>query len=200
MKRKKTLTRRKRALHRLALAVLALLAVNHTVHIGYLLPIQGVHDYAQRHGLQHCTVITRLRPAGEDEEAGLLYFSTAKNAVYVTDVRHWILGWSGSHGAVADCSGDEAVHMNWLDWDGSVAFFGRVESAAAARVEVALQRGSEQLTFTIDDFLEKDGRRYILSFMDWDFRAVLPDAYTITATVYSPNGEALEQHDLSRGA
>lgn len=200
MKRKKTLNRRKRALHRLALAVLALLAVNYTVHTGYLLPIQAVHDYAQRHGLPRSTVITRLRPAGEDEEAGLLYVSAGNNAVYVTDVRHWIFGWNGIHGAAADCSGDETVHMNWLDWDGSVAFFGRVETAAAARVEVALQKESEQLIFTIDDFLEKDGQRYILSFMDWDFRAALPDAYTITATVYSTSGEALEQHDLSRGA
>lgn len=200
MRRKKSLTRRKRALRRLALSMLVLLVVNHTVHIGYVLPIQGVRYYAQRHGLQHSGVITRLRPAGEDEEAGLLYFSTAKNAVYVTDVRHWSFGWSGSHGAAADCSETGDIHLNWLDWDGSMIFFGRVDSTAVSRVEVLLQRELEQLTFTIDDFIEKDGQRYILSFMDWDFGAVLPEAYTITAAAYGIGEEILARQDISRPA
>ena len=75
-KREKLYVRRRWVLRRFAIFLLVLLAVNHFMQIGFLLPIQGIRQVEERQGAPHGRVLARDW-APEIHRTHLVYRSTA---------------------------------------------------------------------------------------------------------------------------
>lgn len=78
-KREKVYFRKRWVARRFAVFLLALLAVNHFMQMGFLLPIQGIRQVEERQGAPHGAVLDRLWTP-EIHRTHLVYLTTSEKA------------------------------------------------------------------------------------------------------------------------
>lgn len=172
-------TRRKRALKYLAIAAAAVLAVNCTLHVGYLLPIQALRAVEEREGV-HGRIVTRLWEP-EVHKTGLFYLMENEDMVLLGNTYLSLLGWNPGFGWALDCTGGAPLHAaetaSCREGGETVwHFYGRVDSPEIETVEISLrsvegydeERGEnlyeerQTLCAGRGEFLEKEGRQFFL--------------------------------------
>ena len=191
-KREKLYSRKRWVAQRFLIFLLVLLAVNHLLQIGFLLPIQGIRQVEERQGAPHGAVLDRLWTP-EVHRTHLVYLTAAENAVTIADTRLSLYGWMGGFGWSLDCTTGEPLYagemtMNRDEREETVCcYYGRVMDPAIETVTVSLrgvnyqEDGTEDweeaasLTAGPEDFLEWKGHRHFLFYTltDWPYDSSL---------------------------
>lgn len=182
MKRTKVLTRKQRAIRRTLWALVTLLAVNHFLGVGLLLPIQGIRQTEEHEGVYpHGTVVAR-RWDPDLRWNKVVYLTANENAVSLGDASLELFGWFPGFGCAVDCTGDEPLYVGerTLSRDGRhlTYCFGRVDDPDIVTVAVSVQLESYvngeavreevyRLTAGEDALIVHQGRRYFLLRDDW---------------------------------
>ena len=178
-KREKLPARRRWVARRIAVFLLLLLAVNHVLHLGYLLPVQGIRDIEERQGAPHGETLARLWTP-EVHATHLVYLRGSEKAVTIADTYLTVYGWMGGFGWTLDCTEDAPLYagemtMRQDDQTETVCcYYGRVDDPDITRVEISVRRayyvdGPEQWEETAnlpvegEDFIVRDEGRYFLA-------------------------------------
>lgn len=178
MRRKKLLTRKRRAVRRTVFAVLVLFVVNQVLRTGLLLPIQAIRQAEELEGTGRTRVAERMRVEGI-HAVHMLYLTENENAVLMAGTYLTAHGWEACRGMALDCSGDAPLYAGYYQTyreGGGEAFclFGRVDDPAIETLAFHLsyraygssasdyQDMEETVSITRPEFLEKEGRQYFL--------------------------------------
>ena len=168
-------------LRRLAWFLLILLAANHVMHIGYLLPLQGIRDVEERLGAPHGETLSRLWTP-EIYKTQLVYLRGSEEAVTIADTHLSLFGWVSGFGWALDGTREVAVHAGEMTMyrDGGAhgtvcCYYGRVDDPEIVRVEISVRgayydevRGTEtweeavSLPVGPEDFIVREEGRYFL--------------------------------------
>lgn len=187
-KREKLYSRKRWVLRRFAVFLIALLAVNHFLQLGFLLPIQGIRQVEERLGAPHGAVLDRLWTP-EIHRTHLVYLTASEEAVTIADTYLSVYGWMGGFGWPLDCTTGEPLYAGEMTMyrDGGAhgtvcCYYGRVDDPAIETVTVSVRGayykdGEERweeascLTAGPEDFLEWRGSRHFLlhEVMDGDW-------------------------------
>ena len=178
-KRERVYSRRRMVLRRFAVFFIALLAVNHFMQIGFLLPVQAIRQVEERQGAPHGETLARLWTP-EIHRTHLVYLRGSENAVTIADTYLTLYGWMGGFGWTLDCATGEPLYAGEMTMyrDGGAhgtvcCYYGRVDDPDIARVVVSVRGadyadGTEQweeaasLSVEGEDFLQRDEGRYFL--------------------------------------
>ena len=168
MKRKKELSRKRRALHRILTALLVLFLANQVFHTAYFLPIQVLRAQEEMLGAGRATVIERQwEPRAADARGTYtVYFAGNENVTLVKGVQlSFLQGWTGDLIRALDCSREAPLYVGqfWKAYrdDCAVCYlFGRVDDPTIQTVTIS--DGQQMLTISREDFIEQDGRTYFL--------------------------------------
>ena len=178
-KREKLSSRPRMVLRRFAVFLIALVAVNHFMQLGFLLPVQAIRQMEERQGAPHGTTLTRLWTP-EVHRTHLVYLRGSEDAVTIADTYLSIYGWMGGFGWTLDCTEEASLYAGEMTMyrDGGAhgtvcCYYGRVDDPDIARVEVSVRGayyadGTEQweeaasLPVEGEDFLQRDEGRYFL--------------------------------------
>ena len=187
-KREKLYSRPRMVLRRFAVFLIALVAVNHLMQLGFLLPVQAIRQLEERQGAPHGETLARLWTP-EVHRTHLVYLRAHEDAVTIADTYLSIYGWMGGFGWTLDCTEEAPLYAGEMTMyrDGGAhgtvcCYYGRVDDPDIARVEVSVRGayymdGAEvweeaaSLTAEEEDFLEWRGRRHFLlhQVMDGDW-------------------------------
>ena len=143
-KREKLPARRRWVARRIAVFLLLLLAVNHVLHLGYLLSVQGIRDIEERQGAPHGQTLARLWTP-EVHATHLVYLRGSEDAVTIADTYLTVYGWMGGFGWTLDCAEDAPLYagemtMRQDDQTETVCcYYGRVDDPEIARVEISVR-------------------------------------------------------------
>lgn len=99
MRQRRLPTRKKRAIRQIAIAIAALLLVNHILDVGLLLPVQAVWKVKESMCMDPMRVVARDH-APELGNTELTYLLTNENAMVITSVQLTALGWQCPGGAM----------------------------------------------------------------------------------------------------
>lgn len=214
LKREKLCSRKRRVVRRFVVFLVVLLAVNHFLQMGFLLPIQGIRQVEERQGVPHGVVLDRLWTP-EVHRTHLVYLTASEEAVTIADTYLSILGWIGGFGWPLDCSTGEPLYAGEMSMyrhekDGTVyCYYGRVDDPSIETVEVSV-RGAyykdegEQweedacLTAGSEDFLDWKGHRHFLlscQITDWPYESGL-HAWVIG---YDTAGNVVTEFEIQEG-
>ena len=192
-KREKLYSRKRWVARRFLIVLLVLLAVNHLLQIGFLLPIQGIRQVEERQGAPHGAVLDRLWTP-EVHRTHLVYLTAAENAVTIADAYLTVYGWMGGFGWSLDCTTGEPLYAGEMTMyrdereETVCCYYGRVMDSAIETVTVSLrgvnyqEDGTEDweeaasLTAGPEDFLERKGHRHFLfshTLTDWPYDSSL---------------------------
>ena len=178
-KREKLSSRPQMVLRRFAVFLIALLAVNHLMQLGFLLPVQAIRQVEERRGAPHGETLARLWTP-EIHRTHLVYLRGSENAVTIADTYLTLYGWMGGFGWTLDCATGESLYAGEMTMyrDGGAhgtvcSYFGRVDDPEIARVEISVRGayyvdGAEaweeavNLPVEGEDFLTRDEGRYFL--------------------------------------
>ena len=189
-KREKVYARKRWVLRRFAVFLVALLAVNHFLQLGFLLPIQAIRQVEERQGAPHGAVLDRLWTP-EIHRTHLVYLTAGEKAVTIADAYLTVYGWMGGFGWALDCTAEEPLYageMTMYRHEGEetvCCYYGRVEDPAIETVAVSVRgqiydetaqtaRWEETVRLTAgpEDFLEWEGHRHFLLshvITDWPY-------------------------------
>lgn len=152
MKRKKSLTRKARALRNLAGLGVLLIFSWWVLHVGYVLPVQAIRQQEQSIGAGNTEVVSRFWEP-EPLQGGplsLVYVTANEQIVLFKRVRFTLYtGWEGNQAPVVlDCSGEKPFFAGCgavqLEADGEdnpqsrYYFFGWVNDSAIQKIEVVI--------------------------------------------------------------
>lgn len=180
-KRERVYSRRRTVLRRLAVFLIALLAVNHIFQLGFLLPIQAIRQLEERQGAPHGETLARLWTP-EVHRTHLVYLRGHEDAVTIADTYLTLYGWMGGFGWTLDCTEEASLYAGEMTMyrDGGAhgtvcCYFGRVDDPEIARVEVSVRgayydetNGTEtweeavNLPVEGEEFILRDEGRYFL--------------------------------------
>ena len=214
-KREKLYSRRRWVTRRFLIFLAALLAANWFLHLGLLLPIQGIRQAEERQGAPHGAVLDRLWTP-EIHRTHLVYLTAREEAVTIADTYLTIYGWTGGFGWSLDCTTGEPLYagemgMGRSGGDGTVwCYYGRVDDPAIETVTVSVRGayykdGEEQweeascLTAGPEDFLEWNGHRHFLlhEVMDGDWP--YDSGRRTWVTGYDAAGNAVAEFEIQEG-
>lgn len=189
-KREKVYSRKRWVARRFVVFLLALLAVNHFMQMGFLLPIQGLRQVEERQGAPHGAVLDRLWTP-EIHRTHLVYLTTSEKAVTIADTYLTIYGWTGGFGWSLDCTTGAPLYAGEMtmyrdEQAGTVCcYYGRVEDPAIETVAVSVRgeiydentqtacwEEATRLTAEPENFLEWKGHRHFLLshiITDWPY-------------------------------
>lgn len=180
MRQRRLPTRKKRAIRQIAIAIAALLLVNHILDVGLLLPVQAVWKVKESMCMDPMRVVARDH-APELGNTELTYLMTNENAMVITSVQLTALGWQCPGGAMfVEFDQREGAPLYGIDWyvrgdPGQRVnyFFGWVDDPRISTVtaHVIYKEGdrelgqivrTETLQLTASEFYEAEGRRFFL--------------------------------------
>lgn len=189
-RREKMPSRKRWVARRFVVFLLALLAVNHFMQLGFLLPIQAIRQVEERQGAPHGAVLDRLWTP-EVHRTHLVYLTACEEAVTIADTYLTLYGWMGGFGWSLDCTTDEPLYagemtMNRHGQEETVCcYYGRVDDPAIETVAVSVRgqvydeaaqtarwEEAARLTAGPEDFLEWEGQRHFLLshvITDWSY-------------------------------
>ena len=178
-KRERVYSRPRMVLRRFAVLLIALVAVNHLMQLGFLLPVQAIRQVEERQGAPHGTTLARLWTP-EVHRTHLVYLRGSEKAVTIADTYLTIYGWIGGFSWTLDCTEEAPLYAGEMTMyrDGGAhgtvgSYFGRVDDPEIARVEISVRGayyvdGAEaweeavNLPVEGEDFLTRDEGRYFL--------------------------------------
>lgn len=189
-KREKLYARKRWVARRFAIFLIALLAVNHLMQLGFLLPIQAIRQGEERQGAPHGAVLDRLWTP-EIHRTHLVYLTACEEAVTIADTYLTVYGWMGGFGWSLDCTTGEPLYAGEMtmyrdEQAGTVCcYYGRVDDPAIETVTVSVRgqiydettqtahwEEAARLTAGPEDFLEwEEHRHFLLSHIiaDWPY-------------------------------
>ena len=213
-KREKLPARRRWVARRIAVFLLLLLAVNHVLHLGYLLPVQGIRDIEERQGAPHGQTLARLWTP-EVHATHLVYLRGSEKAVTIADTYLTVYGWMGGFGWTLDCTEDAPLYagemtMRQDDQTETVCcYYGRVDDPEIARVEISVRGAYYAETVELweeaanlpvegEDFVQRDEGRY---FLVEDIRQEWPYDSSGRAWIiaYDEDGNVMEEFQIDQG-
>lgn len=213
-KREKLPARRRWVARRIAVFLLLLLAVNHVLHLGYLLPVQGIRDIEERQGAPHGQTLARLWTP-EVHATHLVYLRGSEDAVTIADTYLTVYGWMGGFGWTLDCAEDAPLYagemtMRQDDQTETVCcYYGRVDDPEIARVEISVRGAyyaetgelweeAANLPVEGEDFVQRDEGRY---FLVEDIRQEWPYDSSGRAWIiaYDEDGNVMEEFQIDQG-
>ena len=213
-KREKLPARRRWVARRIAVFLLLLLAVNHVLHLGYLLPVQGIRDIEERQGAPHGETLARLWTP-EVHATHLVYLRGSEKAVTIADTYLTVYGWMGGFGWTLDCAEDAPLYagemtMRQDDQTETVCcYYGRVDDPEIARVEISVRGAyyaetgelweeAANLPVEGEDFVQRDEGRY---FLVEDIRQEWPYDSSGRAWIiaYDEDGNVMEEFQIDQG-
>ena len=213
-KREKLPARRRWVARRIAVFLLLLLAVNHVLHLGYLLPVQGIRDIEERQGAPHGQTLARLWTP-EVHATHLVYLRGSEKAVTIADTYLTVYGWMGGFGWTLDCAEDAPLYagemtMRQDDQTETVCcYYGRVDDPEIARVEISVRGAyyaetgelweeAANLPVEGEDFVQRDEGRY---FLVEDIRQEWPYDSSGRAWIiaYDEDGNVMEEFQIDQG-
>lgn len=217
MKRKRMLSRKRRAFRRILIALAALFLVNHFLLTGLLFPIQAIRRCEERAGTGRTAVVCRDW-APEIYKTGLIYLTENETVTMLSAVRLSLYGWTEVYGVPVDCTGEGPIHGGWwsfvrLEKAGRFYVFGRVDDPEIAQLEVYFMRpddpqGEERIGRVHGNYgvrredsgwMEKDGQSYFLfetNLVDW---SEYPTGLRVVAVGYDEERNVVAQTDLDQG-
>lgn len=215
MKKTKTLSRRRRTVRRVLIALAALFLVNHVFLIGLLFPIQAIRRNEEQAGTGRTAVVCRdWEPKFRRDF--LVYLTENENATMLSGTRLTYLGWIDGFGVPVDCSEEAPIHGGWWAMsregrDSLFYVFGRVDDPGidllTAQVWYEDWSGGEPVLRNAfswglerEDLLEKDGRYYFLLKNDSvDFGEYTSNLSTMVTGV-DLAGNVIAEVELDQGA
>lgn len=217
MKRKRMLSRKRRAFRRILIALAALFLVNHFLLTGLLFPIQAIRRCEERAGTGRTAVVCRDW-APEIYKTGLIYLTENETVTMLSAVRLSLYGWTEVYGVPVDCTGEGPIHGGWwsfvrLEKAGRFYVFGRVDDPEIAQLEVYFMRpddpqGEERIGRVHGNYgvrredsgwMEKDGQSYFLfetNLVDW---SEYPTGLRVVAVGYDEERNVVARTDLDQG-
>ena len=178
-KREKLYSRPRMALRRLAVFLITLVAVNHLMQLGFLLPVQAIRQVEERQGAPHGATLARLWTP-EVHRTHLVYLRGSEKAVTIADAYLTIYGWIGGFGWTLDCTEEAPLYAGEMTMyrDGGAhgtvcCYYGRVDDPEIIRVEVSV-RGAyydetsgteiweEAANLPVEGFIQREEGRYFL--------------------------------------
>lgn len=215
-KREKVYFRKRWVLRRFAVFLIALLAVNHFMQLGFLLPIQGIRQVEERLGAPHGAVLDRLWTP-EVHRTHLVYLTASEEAVTIADTYLTVYGWMGGFGWALDCTTGEPLYAGEMtmyrdEQTGTVCcYYGRVDDPAIETVTVSVRgevydettrtaywEEAASLTAGPEDFLEWKGyRHFLLSHIitDWPYDS----SRHAWVTGYDAAGNVVVEFEIEEG-
>lgn len=219
MRKRKTLSRRRKALRRVLVAAAVLLVVNDVFGIGLLFPIQAIRHNEERLGTGRTAVICR------DWEPrfrwnSLTYLTGSENITMLSGTDLGLYGWGDGLGVALDCSEEAPIHGGWWSLSqkprlGLLYVFGRIDDSRIEQLVVYRLREEDPLeeekvgrlpgTWGIDRdsqyWMEKDGRSYfLLDTYPFDWEEEYPYGFRIVALGYDAEGTEIARVELEQGA
>lgn len=170
MKRKRMLSRKRRAFRRILIALAALFLVNRIFLIGLLFPIQAVRHCEERMGTGRTEVIRRDWDPSFRWDF-VTYLTKSENIVMLSGARLTLYGWMEGFGSVVDCTEEASIHGGtwFLNWGtrAMIYVFGRVDDPDITELRIQWTiEGDEQSDMwnvsKTSEWIEEDGRRYFL--------------------------------------
>ena len=215
-KREKVSSRKRWVLRRFAVFLLALLAVNHFMQMGFLLPIQAIRQVEERLGAPHGAVLDRLWTP-EIHRTHLVYLTASEEAVTIADTYLTVYGWTSGFGWALDCTAGEPLYAGEMtmyrdEQAGTVCcYYGRVDDPAIETVAVSVRgqvydettqtarwEETARLTAEPEDFLEWKGHRHFLLphiITDWPYDS----GRHAWATGYDVAGNVVVEFEIQEG-
>lgn len=171
MKRKRMLSRKRRAFRRILIALAALFLVNHFLLIGLLFPIQAVRHCEERMGTGR-TNLVRRDWAPEIYKTGLVYLTENEKVTMLSAVRLSFYGWTEVYGVPLDCTVEGPIHGGWWtlyrkEEPSQFYVFGRIDDPDIDRLNIlwTIEGDGDSDMWVVSDsgeWMERDGRRYFL--------------------------------------
>ena len=210
---KKVLLNRKReALRRAAMALAALLVMNHVMHIGMPLPRLAYHKLEERAGVGWTQVVKRVW-VPDMGKTHIAYFSGDETATVFGSVSFSLYGWMPYFGIALDCSKDEPLYAGYNRMSGKDGlawfFFGRVDDPEIKEVHISVcdtAYDAESHAYAGEEFfrqraelIERGGRRYFFlqASVVMDTTETRPMPMVLG---YDGAGNALLQYDIDEGS
>ncbi|WP_417044124.1 hypothetical protein [Dysosmobacter sp.] len=215
-KREKLYARKQWVARRFVIFLIALLAVNHLMQLGFLLPIQAIRQGEERQGAPHGAVLDRLWTP-EIHRTHLVYLTACEEAVTIADTYLTVYGWMGGFGWSLDCTTGEPLYAGEMtmyrdEQAGTVCcYYGRVDDPAIETVTVSVRgqiydettqtaHWEEAATLTAgpEDFLEREGHRHFLlshTITDWPYDSSR-HAWVIG---YDAGGNVVTEFEIEQG-
>ena len=210
MSKQKMLTRKGKALRRIARFLAVMLMVNWVFGIGLLLPRQAIWEQQEREGITgHMRVVDR----DWVPEIGLTHFRYLmqnEKTVMLAGTNLSLYGWMGAFSTALDCTVEKPLYaaMDSLHKDGKSVyyFWGRVDDPEIAQIDISLchqeyHNGQysypEDLRFSSpkEEWMEQEEYQFFLirqSLQDWPHYAF--------AIALSEAGEELYRFEINEGA
>jgi len=213
MKKQKVLTRKGKALRRIARFLVILLLVNHVFGVGFLLPIQAVFQQQQREGVPGLMRVVDRDWMLELSPRFVRYLTQNEKVTMMANTRlYFLYGWMAEFGTALDCTTGEPLYaaMDSLrkDENSLYYFWGRVDDPEIDCVVISLchqEYHDGQASYPEDfryyangeDWLEQDGRQYfvIRQQVDWPHKGRI-HAFAIAMS----KGQELYRFEISEGS
>lgn len=215
-KRERVYSRKRWVARRFVWFLVALLAVNHFLQLGFLLPVQAIRQVEERQGAPHGAVLDRLWTP-EIHRTHLVYLTASEKAVTIADTYLSVYGWIGGLGWSRDCTTGEPLYAGEMtmyrdEREGTVCcYYGRVDDPTIETVTIS-ERGelydettktayweeAARLTAEPEDFLERKGYRcFLLSHIitDWPYDS----GRHAWATGYDAAGNVVAEFEIQEG-
>ena len=213
-KREKLPARRRWVARRIAVFLLLLLAVNHVLHLGYLLPVQGIRDIEERQGAPHGETLARLWTP-EVHATHLVYLRGSEGAVTIADTYLTLYGWMGGFGWALDCTEESPLYAGEMTMNRHgqaetvCCYYGRVDDPEIVRVAVSV-RGARYIGTTEtweetanlpvgpEDFIVRDEGRYFLVedvIYDWPYDS----SRRAWISAYDDGGNVVTEFQIDQG-
>lgn len=211
--RTKLSSRKRRALRYIIIAAITILVVNYGLNIGHLLPIQSVRLQEELHSVPGYTRVVKRMHVPEIHRSHLLYVTGNDKATAISGTHLSIIGWTDAFGNALDCTTGAPLYaggmvMNRDETDAVWVYYGRVDEPAIKKVEISIRHqvwdentGKDDweevfcLTAGETDFIEKDGYRYFMMKLPYDWPRAAGAAHSF-ALGYDAEGMLLVEQKL----
>ena len=215
-KREKLYSRPRMVLRRFAVFLIALVAVNHLMQLGFLLPVQAIRQVEERQGAPHGETLARLWTP-EVHRTHLVYLRAHEDAVTLADTYLGLYGWMGGFGWTLDCTEELPLYAGEMtmyrdEREGTVCYYyGRVDDPTIETVMISVRgelydettktaywEEAARLTAEPEDFLERKGYRcFLLSHIitDWPYDS----GRHAWATGYDAAGNVVAEFEIQEG-
>jgi len=215
MSRQKVLTRKGKALRRIARFLAVMLVVNWVFGIGLLSPRHAVWEQQEREGITGFMRTVDRDWVPEMHLTHLRYLMQNEKAVMMAGTTLEFFGWMGAFSTALDCTTGAPFYagMDSLHRDGRDTvyhFFGRVDDPDIVQIDISLCHQEyhdgqdfypEDFRFSAprEDWLEQDGRQFFLirqSPLDWPHKTRI-HAFAIAL---NEAGEEVHSFEISDGS
>ena len=212
MKKQKVLTRKGKALRRIARFLVIMLVVNWVFGIGLLTPRHAIWEQQEQEGITGFMRTVKRDWVPEIGWTHFRYLMQNEKAVMLAGTNLEIYGWMGAFSTALDCTTGEPLYIGMdslhKDKNSVYYFYGRVDDPEIARIDISLchqEYHNGQYSYpedfrlqVSDDWLEQSGHRFFMlrSLIDWPHKTRI-HAFAIAL---NEAGEELYRFEIGVGA